>query len=57
MTHGLHLGVADNEWNTLLHTALVEGHEDCALSLIEVGAVDHALNQRKAQPGDLCCLQ
>ena len=50
VSRGVHIGVADTEDNNLLHAALQEGHEACALQLLDLGAVDHprAIN-RQAQ--------
>ena len=50
--HGLHLGVADDNDNTLLHAAILGGHQDCAERLIDAGAVNHRLahNQQQADP-------
>ena len=40
---GVHLGIVDRDYNSLLHIAISECHEDCALALMGLGAIEHAL--------------
>ena len=56
VARGLHLGVADADYNTLLHVALSQGHDCCAAQLIQMGAVTHprATNRQQSLPTALC---
>ncbi|DAZ99184.1 TPA: hypothetical protein N0F65_008217 [Lagenidium giganteum] len=53
MDHGAKLDARDNAGNTALHLALMEGHEDIALFLVDTGANPNAKNADKQRCIDL----
>ena len=40
LRRGVHLGIIDTDQNTALHLAITNGHEACAVSLVDLGYVE-----------------
>ncbi len=54
LRRGVHLGIIDSDQNTALHLAIVNGHADCAVALVDLGYVEetHAADGRTSTLGE-----